>query len=651
VKSEQNQTAWTIFAVLSATIFFFAIHARLGTALSDDAAFFLRYAENMVHGNFWVWNRGEAPVWGASAPLFPLLLALPIALGAPMVPAIIWVSVGLSTLALSAVSVLLGKRFGLIAGIAFVVLASLDTELTFFAGSGLETPLTLALLTFALYVLLEQKGEIAAGVAIGLLAVNKLDLVPVAGLLFIAYGLMVRRLPVKALLVSAAITLAWYGFAWVYFGFPVPNSFLTKAILQDVIPKTIDWHWFSNTVFLKFGHWIFGLLAIASLWRCGKNQRYLLLFTLGLLATHTIAYTLKFPFEPYDWYCMPALFTLIVLASIGVTQIAHFAKSIAKGTYRIDYAISIALLALIVWTQMGTQVLDAHAHKFWLATAEQDRADAGGWVNAHTPKTFRVATWFGNPALFSERYVFDLSHLNRRAVKEDILSTYKPEILILQNNPWATPMTPDSFGPNYQAVKVFDRTFAQGEGNMFFTVYARTNVIKQMTDVSFPVTTSCRTLDDCQRYQPVTLKKPTTTVPSTLATFQVNAQYCSIDGVNGATSNGPHHLPKDNTLALDGWAVATPHRENTKDTALSLPDAIFIKIAGQGHVYYTQARSHLGRADVVTGMKFPSELSNSGFDAKADLSDLPTGDYQVNVLLSRPQQTDVCRTVAISIGQ
>jgi hypothetical protein len=49
--------------------------------LEDDAAFFLRYAENIAAGHGWRWNVEEPPVWGASAPLWPVPVALGIRLG------------------------------------------------------------------------------------------------------------------------------------------------------------------------------------------------------------------------------------------------------------------------------------------------------------------------------------------------------------------------------------------------------------------------------------------------------------------------------------------------------------------------------------------------------------------------------------------
>src|ERR1700752_1805598 len=57
----------------------------------DDAAFFYRYAENIAAGHGWRWNIEEPPVWGASAPLWPPVVALGIKAGLSAVDsALIW---------------------------------------------------------------------------------------------------------------------------------------------------------------------------------------------------------------------------------------------------------------------------------------------------------------------------------------------------------------------------------------------------------------------------------------------------------------------------------------------------------------------------------------------------------------------------------
>ena len=131
---------------LALLVYFLAMHARLGDEMADDAAFLMRYAENMQKGKLWVWNNGEAPVWGASAPLYPLLVAAPMALGVPPTTALIGTGIALSAASLTAVTLLLASHFSLAAGLAFLAFSALDSHPMYFASAGLETPLTYALL-------------------------------------------------------------------------------------------------------------------------------------------------------------------------------------------------------------------------------------------------------------------------------------------------------------------------------------------------------------------------------------------------------------------------------------------------------------------------------------------------------------------------
>ena len=323
-------------------VLLFSMHYRLGAELADDGAFYLRYAENMLNGEFWVWNLGEAPVWGASAPLYPLLIALPMALGMSPEAAIIGVGLALASVSLAAVTLMLSHRFGIITGLAFLTFASIDTSMMYFSGAGLETPLTIALLAFAFWTLLYQPRTWVIGLATGLLMVNKLDLVPVGGLLLLAHYIQDKKLHKVAVMVAAVITLTWYGFAWWYFGAPVPNSFLTKSLYQNNQLKIIDWTWFGGFVFWVGIHkWLTGLSTLA-LWRRGREQLPLLILFGGMLLTHLIAYTIKYPFEPYNWYAMPALFALLVGGAIGVGTMAEYVRQRFRKESWIAFATAIA---------------------------------------------------------------------------------------------------------------------------------------------------------------------------------------------------------------------------------------------------------------------------------------------------------------------
>lgn len=469
-------------------ILLFSMHFHLGAELADDGAFFLRYSENMLKGEFWVWNQGEAPVWGASAPLYPLVVALPMALGVSPEAAIIGVGLALTTLSLAATTLMLGHRFGAIAGVAFLAFSALDTGMMYFAGSGLESPLTVALLAFSLWTLLYRTNGWVVGIAAGLLMVNKLDLLPVGGLLLLAHWLQDKRFPNIAVTLAAVIGLAWYGFAWWHFGAPVPNSFLTKSLHQNDHVKSIDWTWFGNFVLWAGIHkWLAGLSALA-IWRKGRAQLPLLVLFGGLLLIHLTAYTVKYPFEPYNWYAMPSVFALLVGAAIGLGYVADAVERRLPQRRLMSQALAIGCVAVLVGVSYRTEMSGTASIKIFASHQEFDRAQAGRWVDANTPEGFVVLTSWGNPAYYSRRKVLDGSFLNRKFENASLIKKYRPEILILQNNS-GTPMKPEFAAikdGGYRVVKLFDKTYSAGM-DYFFAVLAREDIVGQVRNIDPPL--------------------------------------------------------------------------------------------------------------------------------------------------------------------
>jgi hypothetical protein len=466
-----------------------SMHYRLGLEMADDAAFFLRYAENMLKGEFWVWNPGEAPVWGASAPLYPLLIAAAMELGLSPETAIVAVGLALASVSLAAVALMLGHRFGVMAGIAFVTFSALDTDVMYFSGAGLEAPLTFALLALALWTVLFPPRPWVVGLVGGLLMVNKLDLVPVGGLLLLAHWFQDRRFPRVAVGVAGAMALAWYGFAWWHFGAPLPNSFLTKSLHQNDHPRYIGWTWFSGLVY-GFGlrRWLTGLSFLAAL-RYGRSLLPALTLLGGTLAVHTIAYTIKYPFEPYNWYAMPGVFGLLAGGAVGVALIAEQGSRWIPGKPWASPLIAIVVLAVTSYTTIHAEVVATANLKLFTSYHEFDRAEAGRWVSSNTPENFVVYTMWGNPAYHSRRKVLDGSFLNRRFEETDLIKKYRPEILILQNNPGSTPIAPVfamTKGEGYRIVKIFDKTHAAGM-DYFFAVLAREDVLDQISNIEVPL--------------------------------------------------------------------------------------------------------------------------------------------------------------------
>jgi hypothetical protein len=483
-KSEYQSLWLFTFALL---VYLFALYFRIGDVIADDGAFFLRYAENMLSGEFWVWNAGESPVWGASAPLYPLLIALPLYFGVTPEHALIVTGMILVAFSFSWLVVILSSRFGLSVGVLFLLFTSFDSELMYASASGLETPLTLFLLVLAVCSVVEFKRLWLVGLIAGVLMVQKLDLVPVAGFLLLSLWVREKHFPFSAVIIAAVIALGWYGFAWCYFGAPVPNSFLTKALYQNDQVKSIDWTWFSSVVFYSGFHKILFVLLIPAVFLNFKRNLPLLTLLLGTLLVHSAAYTIKYPFEPYVWYCMPALFSLICLASIGAWNLQEKLKMYLSSNSIFPEVAVVCVIAVLVVAFYERELVIRSANKLFTSHHEFDRSEAGRWVDKHAPNDFKVFTSWGNPAFYSNREVIDGSFLNRKFEPVDLISKYKPELLILQATPGVTPMAPvfsdPVIGGDYTVVKVFDKTYRAGM-DYFFTVLARNDVVHQLSDVS-----------------------------------------------------------------------------------------------------------------------------------------------------------------------
>lgn len=219
--------------------------------IMDDGAFFLKYAENMSNGGFWRYNLNDPPIWGASAPLYPLLIAPFLKLGLPGV-----LSIKLTGMILINATACLTVRFfksaGLLYGLFCCFLIAINNNITANVIGGLETPLTLFLIAASLLCLEAQTSSryislpqsIISSISFALLGVNKIDLIPLSIMLlflFLRKSIVNSHSFALILCSYSFIMIGAYSFFWKYFGFPLPNSFLTKALHQNAMPKSIDW--------------------------------------------------------------------------------------------------------------------------------------------------------------------------------------------------------------------------------------------------------------------------------------------------------------------------------------------------------------------------------------------------------------------------
>jgi len=212
----------------------------------------------------------------------------------------------------------------------------------------------------------------------------------------------------------------------------------------------------------------------------------------------------------------------------------------------------------------------------------------------------------------------------------------------MQSSLASTPEHLDVLNPSYVPVKVFDSGFTSGEGNIFFTVYARKDDLKQMSGVVFPVKGSCEAEAVCDQYQPL----PVTQFERSnkdAETALTPATSCALDTIDAQPAAGGMHVSSANPAMFTGWALM--------DKPSRLPDSVFLLVQGedaQTH-FLAGARPRLLRADVASALKLPASMDKSGFRLKGDLSSIPNGQYFVSVLTMQGADKQICGHVPLTI--
>ena len=218
------------------TLLLFRAH---GGALIDDAYISFRYATRLAAGQGLTWNPGVA-VEGFSNPVWTLALALVARLGAPPHATAFPLGLLLALVATAAVMAA-ARRLGL--GPARSTLAgglvAGDVGLATWAGSGLETGLTTALVALWLReagALRDPRRGLAQGLRLGILgavlALSRPEGVVWTGLgcAWLIWGVWApRRLLVGWFLGAIPLLAAYQGFRLVYYGSLLPNTFFAKV--------------------------------------------------------------------------------------------------------------------------------------------------------------------------------------------------------------------------------------------------------------------------------------------------------------------------------------------------------------------------------------------------------------------------------------
>lgn len=230
-------------ALLPLAIIIIAIAARVipGPRTIDDAFITYRYARNIVAGEGFAYNPGER-VQGTTTPLYALTLA-----GLAFIGEGTQSNFPLMALIINAIADVftvwllweLGKKLGSkFAGAATALLWAIAPDSVTFAIGGLETSVYVMLLTATVAAHVHDRRILTALLAAFSLLTRPDALLLLGPLVLDRILLAVRekrradraRISIGEVLAVVLPTLAWFSFATLYFGSPIPHSVMAKTL-------------------------------------------------------------------------------------------------------------------------------------------------------------------------------------------------------------------------------------------------------------------------------------------------------------------------------------------------------------------------------------------------------------------------------------
>jgi MFS family permease len=324
-------TALLVGLLLAASFFPLWLAPRHATMRNDDTYITLTYARSLAEGNGWRFNGGPVTL-GTTTPLFAITIA-GLARLIPFVP-MEYLAVGFSTLCWLATGWLffLGRRaFGLGAGAATLVALAALLQGGWWPGSlGMEATFLLFGVTLATW-LVARRSPLAAGLVSGLLFLIRpegLGMVPLAAAWLVWQQPKAWREMLPRFLLGAALPLGlWAVYAWSTFGSVLPNSVSAKMgqgtgwpgqpfavrLVREWLPPIVARYGLSPVLSI-----IWPLAALGLVYAARRARPIFLL--VAWTALYVLAYAVLHA-PGYWWYIFPALFTLQLLAGLGLVPL------------------------------------------------------------------------------------------------------------------------------------------------------------------------------------------------------------------------------------------------------------------------------------------------------------------------------------------
>jgi hypothetical protein len=419
-----------------------ALYAAFSNWAYDDPFITFRYAQNLAQGNGFVYNPGER-VLSTTTPLFAMVLA---------VGSFIWTDIhhlavlsGAACLGIGGWMIFELSRAWEMPWVGWAGLALFPTFPLLVSTLGSEMPLYLALCLGAMATYANRSYTLS-GICCGFACLARPDGVLVPLLLAIDFIARRReRLPWGGILVFAGIFLLWTGFAWLYFGSPVPATLGAKqsqgrlAISEQFAPGFMTilqsytgWPYILFACLVLVG-WLFALLA-------KRDSIHVLLWPLAYFGAYTFLGVSR-----YFWYYAPLVPGFVIGAGLGLEGIRHWFRTLS-GRYeeagaKFGSAAGLALVVVVLLANSGG------------LSSMQARADnrypiyraAGDWLRNNTDEGASVgALEIGIIGYFAQRKMVDFAGLIQPDVAESMeaedtyedaalfaLNRYHPDYLVL----------------------------------------------------------------------------------------------------------------------------------------------------------------------------------------------------------------------------
>ncbi|HEX6790172.1 MAG TPA: hypothetical protein VF247_02580 [Candidatus Krumholzibacteria bacterium] len=400
----------------------------------DDAYITFRYAENLAGGHGFVYNPGEH-VLGTTSPLFALLLA-PFALAGLPPDAVALALAVLFDLGVCLLLFVLFRRgYGDACGVAAAAMYGLCYAPAAACGYGMETQLFMLLVVAGFVFVAARRWESAAGMA-GLAVVTRPEgflLAAIVGVALLSSASQRARFA-RSLAVFVAVAGAWYFFAWLYFGSPIPNSVHAKLLQTGI--STDQWAAFfirRNAVIMML--WVLAMVGAVLGVRRRNDAAMLPAAWLVLYAAFFLA--ARPPFLG-GWYFPPLVLALAPLAALASMAIATRILRTPERALAATLVAAAVLAVVVTPRSLASNRWNRHvAHAVFIPLAT--------FVREHTtPESVVHASDVGYVGYFSGRRILDGGALVSNDVQDfharhgraagwdiDLVLERRPDVVVL----------------------------------------------------------------------------------------------------------------------------------------------------------------------------------------------------------------------------